>query len=220
MKPNPKSYRILVVEDEAIVSADIQDCLRSYGYEVAGIADTGEDAIRLAVELEPDVILMDVMLNGPMMGTEAAAKIQATSKVPVVYLTANSNDATLFSAIETSPYGYIVKPFEPLSLRTNIEIAVFKHRAEREREALIKQLQAALAEIKTLKGMLPICGCCKRIRDDAGYWNQIEAYITRYSQATFSHGYCPACAVKTLEESGVPVPDDMRREAEKSLLAH
>jgi len=81
--------RILVVEDEAIVSADIQDRLQALGYEVAGSADTGADAIRLAAELKPDLILMDIMLKGDMMGTEAASRIRSQLQLPIIYLTAN-----------------------------------------------------------------------------------------------------------------------------------
>src|SRR5580698_1918094 len=92
---------ILVVEDEAIVSADIQDRLRALGYVVAGDADTGTEAIRKTAELKPDLILMDIMLKGEMTGTEAASHIRSHFHLPVIYLTANSNDETVKRARDT-----------------------------------------------------------------------------------------------------------------------
>ena len=220
MKPQVTKARILVVEDEAIVSADIQDRLQALGYEVVGSADTGEDAIQLATALKPDLILMDIMLKSDMPGTEAARQIRAQLHLPVIYLTANSNDDTFLKARDTGPFGFILKPFEEATLKVSIEIALYKHRMDREREDLISQLQAALAEVKTLSGMLPICCTCKKIRDDQGYWNQIETYIKQHSSATFSHGYCHECAVKFYEESGLEVPDELRAEANKMGLAN
>jgi CheY-like chemotaxis protein len=219
MKSNLPKSRILVVEDEAIVSADIQDRLQALGYEVVGSADTGADAIKQAAELKPDLILMDIMLKGDMMGTEAASRIRSQLHLPIIYLTANSNDETFLKARDTEPFGFILKPFEEATMRVNIEIALYKHRMEREREELIRQLQAALAEVKTLSGMLPICCTCKKVRDDRGYWNQIETYIKQHSSVTFSHGYCQECAVKYFEESGLEVPAQLRAEAQKMELA-
>jgi len=211
--------RILVVEDEAIVSADIQDRLQALGYEVAGSADTGTDAIRLAAQLKPNLILMDIMLKGDMTGTEAASRIRSQLQLPIIYLTANSNDETFLKARDTEPFGFILKPFEEATLKVNIEIGLYKHRMDREREDLILQLQKALAEVKTLSGMLPICCTCKKIRDDRGYWNQIETYIKQHSSVTNSHGYCQECAVKFYEESGLAVPDELRAAADKLVLA-
>jgi len=213
MTANLEKPRILVVEDEAIVSADIQDRLQGIGYVVVGTADTGEEAIKLAIELKPDLVLMDIMLKGDMMGTEAASQIRAQLRLPVIYLTANSNDDTFIKARDTEPFGFILKPFEEATMRVNIEIALYKHRMEREREELIRQLQVALAEVKTLSGMLPICCNCKKIRDEKGYWNKVETYITQHSNASFSHGYCNECSIKFLEESGLEVPAKLRASA-------
>jgi CheY-like chemotaxis protein len=218
-QPAAKAARILVVEDEAIVSADIQDRLQALGYEVAGCADTGEDAIKQAMALKPDLILMDIMLKDAMTGTEAAGHIRSYLQIPVIYLTANSNDETFLQARDTGPFGFILKPFEEPTLKVNIEIALYKHRMEREREDLIKQLQTALAQVKTLSGMMPICCTCKKIRDDRGYWNQIETYILKNSNASFSHGYCQECAVKYLEENGLEVPAEMRAVTKKFEFA-
>lgn len=99
-------------------------------------------------------------------------------------------------------------PRQYVAIRT--DITERKH-YEAEREKLIAELQRALADLKTLSGMLPICAGCKKIRDDQGYWNQIETYISKHSGASFSHGLCPQCALKVYEEAGMEVPDELRR---------
>jgi two-component system, response regulator PdtaR len=186
--------RILVVEDEAIVSADIQDHLVNFGYEVVGATDAGEPAIQLARELKPDLVLMDIMLNGPMDGAEAARQIRAESKLPVVFLTANSDDVTVFKARDTDPFGYVLKPFEDRSLRIAIEMALYKHRVEREREEMIRRLQEALERVKTLEGMLPVCAWCKNVRSDEGNWMTVDQFLRTRSNLEISHGVCPTCA--------------------------
>ena len=127
----PRPNRILVVEDEGIVSRDIQNRLTSLGYVVAGSAETGAEAVRLAGEQRPDLVLMDVRLKGDMDGVEAAEHIRANWQIPVVYLTAYADDATLRRACVTEPFGYVLKPFEERELPTVIEMALYKHAAER-----------------------------------------------------------------------------------------
>jgi len=100
------------------------------------------------------------------------------------------------------------KPIQYVAIRTEI---TDRKKAEEERELLIEQLQNALAEVKTLSGLLPICCSCKKVRDDNGYWNQIEAYVSRHTDALFSHGYCPDCVGKVYEEAGLPVPEEFKK---------
>ena len=186
--------RILVVEDEAIVAADIQDRLEALGYEVAGWGTTGAEALDLARTARPDLILMDIMLKGPMNGIQAAHLVRIELSIPVIFLTANSDESVLDQAKISEPFAYLLKPFEERQLRTNIEMALYKSRMERERERLTRELQEALATIKTLSGLLPICAWCKNVRDDSGYWMRVEQYVEQHSQATFSHSVCPDCA--------------------------
>jgi CheY-like chemotaxis protein len=188
--------RILVVEDEALVAEEIKRRLNKLGYDVPDTAASGKEAILKAEEFKPDMVLMDIRLKGDMDGLKAAKKIQDHSHLPVIYLTAYADEGTLRRAKITEPYGYILKPFKERELHIAIEMALYKHKAEAERKKLIRELQQALAEIKTLKGIVPICASCKKIRDDKGYWQQLEAYIREHSQAEFSHGICPDCARK------------------------
>ena len=123
---------VLVVEDESIVSKDIQYSLKKLGYEVVGSASTGAKAVELALDLKPNVILMDIMLKGDMSGIEASAKIKEALNIPVIFLTAYEDEKTLEKAKVTEPYAYIIKPFKEIDLHTSIEMALYKHGKELE----------------------------------------------------------------------------------------
>ncbi len=128
--------RILIVEDESIVAMDIERRLGSLGYQVVGHVLSGEDAVLRSEEERPDLVLMDIHLKGPMDGIEAAQKIRRLYDIPVIYITAYSDEATLERAKVTEPFGYILKPFQEREIHSAIEMAIYKHRAEQElREA-------------------------------------------------------------------------------------
>ena len=192
---------ILVVEDDPNVSTVLCARLESLGYRVVGTAVSGLEAIRLYYRHRPDLITMDILLEGDMNGIQAAGKIAEGSDVPIIFMTCLSDQSVFEHAIRTNPYGYIVKPYDIHELRSAIEIAQIKHRAAKERESLIARLQKALDEVKTLQGLLPICASCKRIRnDDNATWQQIEAYIADHTDADFTHGICPECARRLYPE--------------------
>ena len=138
---------ILIVEDEAIVAADLAGKLGQLGYEVAGIAAEGEEAVALACRLRPHLVLMDIWLEGPMDGIEAAEAIRRQHDVPVIYLTAHSDPATLARAKLTGPFGYILKPFEERELATQIEMALYKHQADRQLRQQREWLRVTLTSI-------------------------------------------------------------------------
>jgi two-component system cell cycle sensor histidine kinase/response regulator CckA len=123
---------ILVVEDEKLVAEDIRDCLQRLGYAVVGTAGYGTEALRKAVETEPDLVLMDIKLKGSVDGIQAAEQLYRRLNIPVVYLTAYADLEILERAKKTSPSGYVVKPFDERSLRSAIEIALHRHRIERQ----------------------------------------------------------------------------------------
>jgi CheY-like chemotaxis protein len=187
---------VLIVENEAIVAADVQERLAKLGYKVAAITDSGPEAVALAAQLKPALVLMDILLSGPMRGTEAAGRITGEYKIPVVYLTANADDQTFFAAVESAPFGFVLKPFDDRELQIAIEIALYKHRLEREREELIAQLQEALAQVSKLSTLLPICAWCKRVRDDQGYWTEVQSFLDTHT----THSACPECAAKMMAE--------------------
>jgi two-component system cell cycle sensor histidine kinase/response regulator CckA len=121
---------ILVVEDEAMIALDIQTQLIQQGYNVAGICVTGADAVSRAAELKVDLVLTDVLLAGRTDGIEAARRIRKLHNIPVIFLTAHADVATIERAKHAEPYGYLIKPFDPRTLNATIEIALHKHKME------------------------------------------------------------------------------------------
>lgn len=122
--------RILIVEDEVFTADQEEKRLVELGYEVVGKVATGEDAIRLAGEAKPDLVLMDIKLRGEMDGIAAAEEIKKSFNIAVIYVTAFSDEDLLRRARVTEPFGYILKPFDSQELRSNIEMALYKRKAE------------------------------------------------------------------------------------------
>ncbi|GBE27734.1 blue-light-activated protein [bacterium BMS3Bbin03] len=139
--------RIVVVEDESIVAMEIEDRLYSLGYQVLGTYASGEEALKQIDKLQPDLILMDIMLHGELDGIETAEKIRNQYNIPSVYLTANSDENTLQRAKITEPYGYLLKPFEERELHTTVEMALYKSKMERKLIEHKKWLSTTLKSI-------------------------------------------------------------------------
>ncbi|HEX2694809.1 MAG TPA: HD domain-containing phosphohydrolase [Acidobacteriota bacterium] len=141
--------RILVVEDESLVARDIQNMLRSLGYEVTGIVASGEQAIKNASASVPDLVLMDIVLKGDIDGIAAAEKLWEEYGIPVIYLTAYADDTTFERAKLTKPFGYLLKPFEERELQTTIEIALYKSKMEmrlRDREQWLSTILRSIGD--------------------------------------------------------------------------
>jgi len=186
--------KIMIVEDEAILATDLRNQLQTMGYSVTAIASSKEKALQRIAEDPPDLVLMDIRIKGRADGIDTAREIKARYGIPVIYLTAYADETFLERAKITEPFGYMIKPVETRELHSTIEISLYKVKMDRERERLIIDLENALAEVKTLRGFLPICANCKKIRDDEGYWQRIEKYIEDRSDAQFSHSICPECS--------------------------
>ena len=138
---------ILIVEDQRLIAKGIANQVKSMGYLVAGSASTGEDAVRQALELRPDLILMDISLGAGIDGVEAARLIRRELKVPVVYLTANADDEVLRRAIGSNPFGYVRKPYDDGELRTAIDIGLYRHSMECRLRESEQWLAATLSSI-------------------------------------------------------------------------
>ncbi|MCO5167967.1 MAG: ATP-binding protein [Planctomycetes bacterium] len=123
--------RVFIVEDQRLIAADLASTLRRLGYEVVGSAASGEEAVEGAVRTRPELVLMDIRLEGPMDGIEAAGELRRRLDVPIVYLTAYADEETILRAKLTGPFGYVVKPFNERELRAGIEVALYRHETER-----------------------------------------------------------------------------------------
>lgn len=195
--------KILVTDDDPDVLFLSSTVLKRAGHEIMQ-ATTGRECLEMMHAHHPDLVLLDVMLPD-MRGVEVCQQIKADPDFQSTFV-------ILLSGVEVSPElqakgldsgaeGYMVKPIANKELVARVQAVERIKRVEdalrekeKEQEKLISQLQEALSEIKTLKGFIPICASCKKIRDDEGYWNQLEAYISEHTDAVFSHGICPECA--------------------------
>lgn len=135
-----EQVRILIVEDEGITAMDISDQLENLGYVVLAFAFSAEEALHKTEELRPDIVLMDIHLKGHMDGIEAAQHIRSRFDIPVIYVTAYADEATLQRAKMTEPFGYVIKPFEERTLRSAIETAIYRHTMEHRRFEFLSML--------------------------------------------------------------------------------
>ena len=162
-------------------------------------ATSGTEALELMLEENFALVLLDVQMPG-MDGFETAELMRGTERtkhVPIIFVTAiNKEEKHVFKGYETGAVDYLFKPLEPYILRSKVNVFVRLYQQNKALEKTIEELNAALDKVKILSGLLPICSSCKNIRDDKGYWNRIEMYISEHSQAEFTHGICPDCAKK------------------------
>lgn len=136
--------KILVVEDEFVTGSEIRSRLIEMGYDVPKVVATGEDAIKMAGEFNPDIVVMDITLKGEMNGIQAADQIRTRYGIPIIYLTAHSDDATIKKAIITEPFGYIIKPLEERAFKTTIQMALYKHSMDEKVKERDRTIQALL----------------------------------------------------------------------------
>jgi AmiR/NasT family two-component response regulator len=194
-----KIVRALIAEDDALVGDVIQGQLEKIGVAVVARASDGQRAVELAQALRPDIVLMDIEMP-EMDGLEAARQMQERCPMPVIVLTAHPGQELVEQAAAAGVGAYLLKSSKAHELDRAITIARARFADLMELRRLNAELQAALAKVKTLSGLLPICASCKKIRDDQGYWHQVEVYIRDHSEVEFSHGICPDCAQKLYPE--------------------
>jgi DNA-binding response OmpR family regulator len=200
-----ETAKILVAEDDHDLLLLTTEVLRKAGYEVLE-ALTGTECLDAVRTRHPDLVLLDVMLPD-MTGTEVCRQIKADESLQGIFVILISglrvSSSHQADGLNVGADGYIIKPISNKELLARVESMVRIKRAEdalrekeKEQERLISELQEALAEIKTLRGFIPICAWCRKVHDDEGYWQQLEAYISKHTDAVFSHGICPECAEK------------------------
>ncbi len=198
--PRQKTIRILIAEDDFLVAKEIQRILNhTGGYEIVGIANNGEKTVEMVCTLRPDILLLDIQMPR-MDGLEVAKRIQKICPTPIVVLTAYESEDFLEKASDAGVGAYLTKPPDSILMQRAIIISIARHQDLMKVSQLCDELREQketleknLAEIKTLRGILPICASCKKIRDDNGYWKQVETYIREHSDAEFTHGICPEC---------------------------
>lgn len=204
MANDAERFKILIVDD---ISKNIQmvaSILKKKGYQMA-FAQNGKAALEHTKSVDFDLILLDIMMP-EMDGYEVCERLKRdpeTKGIPVIFLTAKTDVESVIRGFEIGAEDYVTKPFNASELMARVKSHLELKRARdiqnrliSEKEALISKLEKAIEEIKTLKGFIPICCSCKKIRNDNDFWEQIEIYIQKHTDATFSHGLCPDCAEK------------------------
>jgi len=185
---------ILVVDDQPFYQEVLLSFFENLQFKTR-IADSGEQALQMLERFVPDLILLDVMMPG-MDGFETCRRIKADeqkAKIPVIFMTSLDSIEDKIAGFEAGGVDYITKPFHQEEILARVTAHITLRRKS-------VALEKALDEIKTLKDILPICSYCKKIRDDEGYWKQVEDYISTHTDTRFSHGICPECLKREWED--------------------
>lgn len=192
---------VLVVDDTPTNLRLVSDVLADAGFEVA-VARSGEEALARLEVYRPDVVLLDVMMPG-LDGFETCRRMKASAAwadIPVIFMTALGDVESKLAGFAAGAVDYVTKPFDVREVVARARTQVTLRRLERElvdRNAALAranaELQDALASVRTLSGLLPICAHCKKIKDDEGSWRRVEDYVAARTEAEFTHGICPAC---------------------------
>jgi len=207
---------ILIVDDSVDNRVLFKYILENAGHTKVLTAGSASDAFKilgmedsLGADTIIDLILMDITMP-EVDGIEACRRIKSVERlrdIPIIMVTAKTEESDLEAAFSVGAMDYIIKPLRSIELLVRSRSALnlkkeIDRRKNREQELLNlnKELKDSIETIKTLRGLIPICASCKKIRDDKGYWNQIETYIQKHSEAEFSHGICPECARKLYPE--------------------
>jgi DNA-binding NtrC family response regulator len=201
-RDNDTPVRVLLIDDDRDEYRLTRHMLSttSGDYELDWVA-TYDEGLAAISEGKHDVYLVDYVL-GPGNGLELIRAARARgSRAPFIMLTGYGDRKIDMAALEAGVADYLVKgQIGPELMERAIRYAIERKRAENEKEALIAELQEALQKVKTLSGFLPICASCKKIRDDQGYWKQVESYIKELSGAELTHSLCPDCAQSLFQE--------------------
>ncbi|MBU4260354.1 MAG: response regulator [Proteobacteria bacterium] len=190
--------RILIAEDDLTSRIMLSAVLKKDGHEVVETANGSEALALLQKSDAPRLAILDWMMPG-MDGLEVVRRIRAMPSLPppyIIILTARGGKSSIIAGLDAGADDYLSKPFDSGELRARIEVGSRMVRMQEELSAQVRELREAIDHIKTLQGIIPICSFCKKIRDDQGYWAQVEAYVSRHSDARFSHGICPECLKK------------------------
>jgi phosphoserine phosphatase RsbU/P len=198
---NREGPRILVADDDSVSLRVLQKMLEKWGHEVI-VARDGTEAWQVLTAPEaPQVAVLDWMMPG-MAGATICQRIRAMVLDPSPYLillTARNDSVDIVAGLEAGANDYVTKPFHHAELRARIQVGVRVAELQNRLAERVRELESALKQVKQLRGLLPICMYCKKIRRDENYWQQVETYITDYTDAEFSHGICPECYERLLK---------------------
>jgi sigma-B regulation protein RsbU (phosphoserine phosphatase) len=201
---NSTLNRVLVAEDHQVSRHLLERNLQNWGFEVISAQNGKEAAEILDGPDAPALAILDWMMP-QMDGVEVCQSVRRHTDRPYIYLlllTAKSQKDEIAAGLDAGADDYVIKPFDPDELRARLKVGQRVVELERTLEKRVQDLEVALADVRKLKSLLPICMYCKSIRDDGDYWREIDEYIYRETGTDFSHGICPACMAK-LAKTGI-----------------
>jgi phosphoserine phosphatase RsbU/P len=194
----------LIADDDTVTATVLASALRKWDFDVSVVHDGADAWNVIQGDLRPSLAVVDWMMPG-IDGLELCRRIRRTpahAHMYVLLLTARDSRSDIVAGLEAGADDYLIKPFDPHELRarvhTGLRILTLQNRLAEQ----IAMLQETIANVKQLKGLLPMCSYCKRIRKDQDYWQQLEAYISDHTDAEFSHGVCPTCLDRARREFG------------------
>jgi len=194
--------RILIAEDNPVSRNLLSVALRKWGYDAVVVSDGKAAWEELQKPTAPKLVILD--WNMPEMdGLQVCLRLKesGTPDPPyIILLTARTQKQDIVRALDAGANDYMTKPFNNMELRARVRVGQRMVEMKEKLAMQVHELRTALEHIKTLQGIIPICSFCKKIRDDQGYWSQVEAYLSRHSDARFSHGFCPDCMARHYPE--------------------
>jgi phosphoserine phosphatase RsbU/P len=205
--------KILIAEDDFTSRAILTAVLKKHGHDVVVTVNGAEACHEMQKSDAPGLAILDWMMP-EMDGLEVCRCIRTikTDRPPyLIILTSKDEKADIVAGLEAGADDYLAKPFDPGELRARVEVGRRIIELQANLSDKVQKLEKALSEVKTLSGLIPICASCKKIRDDLGFWNQVEAYISDNSDARFTHSICPDCVKKLYPE----LADDKWEENDK-----
>lgn len=194
--------QVLIAEDDRVTGEILARTLQRWGHTTTLVSDGATAWERLASSIVPTLAILDWMMP-EMDGPDVCRRIRAEHPEANMYLllvTAREGRSDVVAGLDAGADDYIIKPFDPEELRARVSVGVRVLTLQQKLAERVAELEAALSNVKQLRGLLPICSYCKRIRGDGQYWQQVEGYIAEHSDAQFSHGICPSCFQKLNEE--------------------
>jgi len=187
--------RVLLVDDDEVSSLALAAMLARRGYSVV-TATNGDEAWEiLQGDDPPPLVVLDWMMPG-LDGPEVCRRVRATPglrSLYVILLTSRDSSAHVVAGLRAGANDYVTKPFQNDELEARLNVGARMVQLQAELAQRVDELEGALAQVKQLHGLLPICCYCHKIRDDQNYWEQVDGYLTKHSDVRFSHGVCPEC---------------------------
>jgi phosphoserine phosphatase RsbU/P len=194
--------RILIAEDDFTSRSMLAAVLTKSGYDVVETSNGSEAWREMQKPDAPRIAVLDWMMP-EMDGLEVVHRVRALQTEQLFYiiiLTTKGEKADMIAGLDAGADDYLAKPFHPGELRARVEVGRRMIEVQDKLAAKIEELHQALDQVKTLRGIVPICASCKKIRNDAGYWQQVEVYVRDHTEAEFSHDICPECMKKLYPE--------------------